>query len=392
MSVCRYFLAGNCRYGDRCRFSHQTTTERRCLYCSTEPPIGRRACLKCRPDNCLHCQVPLKGGVQYCSKCTPNQCTFCINRPGAKARNIVRGNLSRVCCEECKDYYCVEHTNNLSKAYYKDIVCKECREKCFYCQHRTEKHYNKKPETQKACQECLDYFCTAHNWNRAKDLECSWICSTCQRECWICRSPGASQLSICKKCAETHCPTCHRDEAEKVGNTFRCDKCTYLHGCRLTVHGVIRHRLCTCDERRRLIVGDNRFQSLPEDLIHPDYEVLATYEVNEEEHGGYCSDRFDDRMIEKTITVVCPLPINFTPNNVDWSLYQKEDKAHGNGYCGMKTTYALNDLKVVPKGEGYETDTIKKKKHRRKYSWSTDDEYKTQPRYSDSSSESSSEW
>jgi hypothetical protein len=191
---------------------------------------------------------------------------------------------------------------------------------------------------------------------------------------------------ICQKCAETCCPICRPNKAEEVKNTFRCSKCTRLHGCQLSSHGWNNQNECACDQRRREILG-GYYSKLSADLVHPDYEVMVTYNVEDEEHDGYCSDHYNDRMTEKTVTKIYPLPINFTPESVDSSFYQRDREGHGNGYCGLKTIYKLIDLKVVKKGEGWETERIKKKKHRGKYrDWSTDEEDKSREEMSDSGS------
>ena len=378
-----------------------------CKHCTSPAAEGRDACLSCRPIDCQHCHGPLRGEIRYCPDCTPHGCDYCSNRPGAKGRNIVRGKVPYtphdwICCEECKDYFCIKHTTRLSYPdRHKHVICKECKEKCFYCEHRTKDPYNKKLEGKESCQECLDYFCKSHNWLHAKETKLdSWHCPKCQKECWVCQGPikkkdyWDSEL-ICEKCAENYCPTHNPAEAKKVGNTFRCEKCTRLHGCRLTSHGRNNQKECTCDERRRKILRND----LEKDLIHPELEVLVTYDVEEEEHDGYCSDHYNNRMTEKIVTKRYPLPINFTSETVDRSFYERVSEGHGNGYCGLETRYKLTDLKVIKKAEGYTGEVIKKKKHRNRErslfsnGWITDEEFRVRPpvyRYISSSDSSES--
>lgn len=232
MSVCRHFLVGKCRFGDRCRFSHQTPTV--------------------TSKECEHCHVQIQGTGKFCPNCTPH----------AKGRNIVRSSNDKVCCDECKEYYCIKHTSRLfaGSTYHQDVIYKKCREKSFYCEHRTREKPNKKIEGK----DCSNYFCKTHNWDHVKNLKLEAT-----------KSVKNHYRLTCKECVESYCPSCHPDKAREVKNIFRCSKCTYLYGCKLDSHGEYNQGECTCDRRRFEILGI-RYPNLSSDRIHPDYEVVTT--------------------------------------------------------------------------------------------------------------------
>jgi hypothetical protein len=90
-------------------------------------------------------------------------------------------------------------------------------------------------------------------------------------------------------------------------------------------------------------------------------KIRVKYSVVTEDHDGYCSDPGDTTTRHSTIVVTYPLSNTFTStdivnsggiltiplDNPKLKFYNIDDKHHGNGYCGLSTTYEIKSNKIL---------------------------------------------
>ena len=92
--------------------------------------------------------------------------------------------------------------------------------------------------------------------------------------------------------------------------------------------------------------------------IYPNYKIIITYDVRSEAHCGYCSDPYDESVETNVVTYTYPLLRIFKKcainddNTIDidcphLDYYKIETEPHGNGYCGMKTTYNIKHAYII---------------------------------------------
>lgn len=96
---------------------------------------------------------------------------------------------------------------------------------------------------------------------------------------------------------------------------------------------------------------------LTEAETDPSYAVQVTYKVVKQEHDGYCSDPYDESQSESMETHTFQYPSLLKPedfnehnltNSTTLMYFERAPEAHGNGYCGLETTYELISAKRVP--------------------------------------------
>ena len=93
--------------------------------------------------------------------------------------------------------------------------------------------------------------------------------------------------------------------------------------------------------------------------VYEGLSLVVKYEKTVEDHDGYCSDPGETTTRNETITDRFPLLKLFKNdgNGVDNSIdlnnsvlqcyYNKDCEPHGNGYCGLKTTYTIISATVI---------------------------------------------
>lgn len=97
---------------------------------------------------------------------------------------------------------------------------------------------------------------------------------------------------------------------------------------------------------------------IDEDLVYDKYSVTITYEVCEQDHDGYCSDSYDVTEKKFVETQTYPLLIFLkmkdinNDNTIDinddkLAYYYKPKVGHGNGHCGLSTTWRITKAVVI---------------------------------------------
>ena len=94
--------------------------------------------------------------------------------------------------------------------------------------------------------------------------------------------------------------------------------------------------------------------NLTQTEINPDYSIEVTYKVIEQDHDGYCSDSYDETTNEIEETIIYRYP-NFLKEEdfdtdgklINCRFFEIDSVAHGNGYCGLETTYEIISAKKV---------------------------------------------
>ena len=118
--------------------------------------------------------------------------------------------------------------------------------------------------------------------------------------------------------------------------------------------------LCTpCINIKNSVTGRLYAENISADMIDPNYKVKVNYDINVESHDGYCSDPSNKTEESSRECIFYPYlkdhPIlNTNGNNMVTDLYQgsillyhEASVGHGNGYCGMQTTYEIVSAKVI---------------------------------------------
>lgn len=90
--------------------------------------------------------------------------------------------------------------------------------------------------------------------------------------------------------------------------------------------------------------------------MNPNYNIRVVYKIIEVDHDGYCSDPYDEvrNELEETRKFQCPKFLNDDDfdsegNLLNTQYFQREPVPHGNGYCGLETTYKIKSAKRIHK-------------------------------------------
>ena len=115
-----------------------------------------------------------------------------------------------------------------------------------------------------------------------------------------------------------------------------------------------------CSLLRQTLVGEYGDIKKCKNMFRPGFMLRITYKIREESHDGYCSDPGEEEVVENEMTFAYPLLNQFKNEHINndgivdvdkashlLSIYLFDDRSHGNGYCGMKTTYNLKSAVVV---------------------------------------------
>lgn len=101
--------------------------------------------------------------------------------------------------------------------------------------------------------------------------------------------------------------------------------------------------------------------NIDESLVYNKYQIMVTYDVQVQDHDGYCSDSYNQTEKNYERKFKYPLLKIFTNEDLDDEdncidldnkklfYYQKRTIGHGNGYCGLGTTYTITKAEVIIK-------------------------------------------
>ena len=95
--------------------------------------------------------------------------------------------------------------------------------------------------------------------------------------------------------------------------------------------------------------------NMTSDMIVTGFNVVVTYDVHREEHDGYCSDPEETTVEDSEVVQTYPL-LTYLNKHLDDDgnisggqtlFYEIDTEYHGNGHCGLQTTYRPRSIKVV---------------------------------------------
>ncbi len=145
----------------------------------------------------------------------------------------------------------------------------------------------------------------------------------------------------------------------------------YEHRCQCCLqrfHSTHRYaqRYCAdCTHFRNLVhredaATDSKESKASNEGVHSRARLRVTYDVDEVDHDGYCSDPGEETHTKRQETRVLHVLKQFKSDDFDLTdgrlkkkghealrYYELSPALHGNGYCHLQTEYTITDVRLV---------------------------------------------
>ena len=257
--ICQYHLKGQCRFGAKCRNSHQTPPPvlEECLKCKAKASLNaRKLCQDCQRETCVLClEKRSSSDSTTCKSCRNVVCDHC-----KRARRIPESRYCADCSLYCKG------CNPSTPSFFRGPLCKNCQDWCPRCIEKKEKVL--KHPGDKYCAKCL------------KDLCCGY-----RRRDRFSREAYCLSCRISKKCS---IPCCN--------NTVSGERSTPCSSCQKIHDGLFSY------------YPREFSMTLKPEEISTKYSVRIRYSQLIQDHDGYCSDHYNDVDDCQILDVWMPLP------------------------------------------------------------------------------------